>query len=52
MVALRIQPSRRGKLECHRMPFGPSSPANDYALSVTDWRTTIPVDAEREPLGR
>lgn len=49
IVALRIRPSRRGMPERSRLPYGPSSPANDYVVSLTDWRTTLP-DNNRDPL--
>jgi hypothetical protein len=49
IVATRIQPVRRERLDSHPTPFGPSSPANDFVLSLTDWRTTIPED-ERDPV--
>jgi hypothetical protein len=50
IVGMRVQPMRRERLEYRRMPFGPSSPANDYVLSLLDPRTSIPTDDGREPL--
>lgn len=48
VVLGRVRPLRRGRSVGGRGQLGPSSPANDHVLSLTDWRTTIAGD--RDPV--